>query len=285
MFFREILIKLYKIISFFYTFVFGRKNMQFLNDILFSLTLNAKGYKNFGSFKKTGEKKFINRINKELLFCLDIGANVGEYTNLILSETKAKIISFEPLPKAFEDLKKLEKSNAERLKVFNIALGDKNEILDLNYSSEKSQTASFSKDLNKLSFYNFKDNKKIKTKISTLDDFFFENQDLFEENIDLIKIDAEGFEFEIINGAKEIIKKRPPKYIQLEFNWHQLFKRQTMCNFSKLLSDYDLYQILPHGNDLIKVDANRPEANIFHLANFVFIRKDISGFQQWKKIW
>lgn len=280
MFFREILIKLYKIISFFYTFVFGRKNMQFLNDILFSLTLNAKGYKNFGNFKKTGEKKFINRINKELLFCLDIGANVGEYTDLILSETKAKIISFEPLPKAFEDLKKLEKSNAERLKVFNIALGDKNEILDLNYSSEKSQTASFSKDLNKLSFYNFKDNKKIKTKISTLDDFFFENQDLFEENIDLIKIDAEGFEFEIINGAKEIIKKRPPKYIQLEFNWHQLFKRQTMCNFSKLLSDYDLYQILPHGNDLIKVDANRPEANIFHLANFVFIRKDISGFQQ-----
>lgn len=280
MFFREILIKLYKIISFFYTFVFGRKNMQFLNDILFSLTLNAKGYKNFGNFKKTGEKKFINRINKELLFCLDIGANVGEYTDLILSETKAKIISFEPLPKAFEDLKKIEKSNAERLKVFNIALGDKNEILDLNYSSEKSQTASFSKDLNKLSFYNFKDNKKIKTKISTLDDFFFENQDLFEENIDLIKIDAEGFEFEIINGAKEIIKKRPPKYIQLEFNWHQLFKRQTMCNFSKLLSDYDLYQILPHGNDLIKVDANRPEANIFHLANFVFIRKDISGFKQ-----
>ena len=259
--------------------------MQFVNDILFSLTLDAKGYKNFGNLQKTGEKKFINRINNELLFCLDIGANVGEYTNLLLSETKAKIISFEPLPKAFEDLKKIEKNNAERLKVFNIALGDKNEILDLNYSSEKSQTASFSKDLNKLSFYNFKDNKKIKTKISTLDDFFFENQDLFEENIDLIKIDAEGFEFEIINGAKEIIKKRPPKYIQLEFNWHQLFKRQTMCNFSKLLSDYDLYQILPHGNDLIKVDANRPEANIFHLANFVFIRKDISGFQQWKKIW
>ena len=278
MFFREILIKLYKIISFFYTFVFGRKNMQFLNDVLFSLTLNAKGYKNFGNFEKTGEKKFINRINKELLFCLDIGANIGEYTNLILSETKAKIISFEPLPKAFEDLKIIEKNNAERLKVFNIALGDKNEMLDLNYSNEKSQTASFSKDLNKLSFYNFKDNKKIKTKISTLDDFFLENLDLFEKNIDLIKIDAEGFEFEIINGAKEIIKKRLPKYIQIEFNWHQLFKRQTMYNFSKLLGDYDLYQILPHGNDLIKVDANRPEANIFHLANFVFIRKDISGF-------
>ena len=280
MFLREILIKLYKFISFFYTFIFGRKSMQFFNDIIFSLTLNAKGYKNFGNFKKTGEKKFINRINKELLFCLDIGANVGEYTNLLLSETKAKIISFEPLPKAFEDLKKIKESNPERLKVFNIALGDNNEILDLNYSNEKSQTASFSKDLNKLSFYNFKGNKKMKTKITTLDDFFLENLDLFQKNIDLIKIDAEGFEFEIINGAKEIIKKRSPKYIQMEFNWHQLFKRQTMYNFSMLLSDYDLFQILPHGNDLIKVDANRPEANIFHLANFVYIRKDISGYWQ-----
>jgi len=278
MFFREILIKLYKIISFFYTFVFGRKNMQFLNDVLFSLTLNAKGYKNFGNFEKTGEKKFINRINKELLFCLDIGANIGEYTNLILSETKAKIISFEPLPKAFEDLKKIEKNNAERLKVFNIALGDNNEILDLNYSNEKSQTASFSKDLNKLSFYNFKDNKKIKTKISTLDNFFLENLNLFQNNIDLIKIDVEGFEFEILSGAKEIIKKKSPKYIQMEFNWHQLFKSQTMYNFSQLLSGYDLFKILPHGNDLIKVDANRPETNIFHLANFIYIRKDISGY-------
>ena len=280
MFLREISIKFYKIISFFYTFIFGRKKMQFFNDILFSLTLDAKGYKNFGNFKKTGEKKFINRINKELLFCLDIGANIGEYTNLLLSETKAKIISFEPLPKAFEDLKKIEENNPERLKVFNIALGANNEILDLNYSNEKSQTASFSKDLNKLSFYNFKDNKKIKTKIFTLDNFFLENLNLFQNNIDLIKIDAEGYEFEILNGAKEIIKKKSPKYIQMEFNWHQLFKRQTMYNFSQLLSGYDLFKILPHGNDLIKVDANRPETNIFHLANFIYIRKDISGYWQ-----
>ena len=81
-----------------------------------------------------------------------------------------------------------------------------------------------------------------------------------------------------MSGAKEIIKKKSPKYIQIEFNWHQLFKRQTMYNFSNLLGDYDLFKILPYGNDLIKVDASRPENNIFHLVNFVYIRKDISGY-------
>ena len=34
--------------------------------------------------------------------------------------------------------------------------------------------------------------------------------------------------------------------------------------------------MLPYGNDLVKVDPKRPETNIYHLSNFVYIRKDIS---------
>ena len=250
--------------------------MQFFNNILLSLTLNAKGYKNYGSFIKTGEKKFINKISKDLSLCLDIGANVGAYTKLLLSETNTKVISFEPLPQAFQDLKKIEEKNQDRLKVFNYAIGEKNNILELNYSDDKSEKASFTRDLDKLSFYEYKKNKKIKSEVITLDSFLNKNLDLFSDEIDLIKIDTEGFELEVIKGAKETIKKKLPKYIQIEFNWHQLFKGQTLYNFSEHLEKYDLFQILPHGNDLVKVDPNRPETNIYHLSNFVYIRKDIS---------
>lgn len=274
--FKKILLFFYKIVSSVYIFIFGRKSMQFLNNILLSLTLNAKGYKNYGSFEKTGEKKFIKKISKDLLLCIDIGANVGAYTKLLLSETNARIISFEPLPQAFEDLKKVEEKNLDRLKVFNYAIGEKNEILDLNYSNDKSEKASFTKDVDKLSFYEFKENKKIKSEVVTLDSFFNKNLNLLPKEIDLIKIDTEGFEFEVIKGAKEIIKTKLPKYIQIEFNWHQLFKGQTLYNFSQHLNEYDLFQILPYGNDLVKVDPNRPETNIFHLSNFVYIRKDNS---------
>ena len=275
--FKKFLLFFYKIISFIYIFIFGRKSMQFLNNIFLSLALNAKGYKNYGNFDKTGEKKFINKINKDLLFCIDIGANVGSYTELLLSETKAQIISFEPLPKAFNDLKKIEEKNLERLKVFNYAVGENNEFLELNYSNDKSEKASFTKDLDKLSFYEFEKNKKVKSEVITLDYFFKKNPYLFPKNIDLIKIDTEGFELEVIKGAKETIKKKLPKYIQIEFNWHQLFKGQTLYKFSEFLKDYELFQILPYGNDLIKVDPNRPETNIFHLSNFVYIKKDISN--------
>lgn len=278
MIFKKALLATYKIFSSFYIFIFGRKKMQFLNNIIFSLALNAKGYKNYGSFKKTGEKNFINKINNDLLFCIDIGANVGKYTKLLLTETKSKIISFEPLPEAFKDLQKIEQDYPDRLKVYNYAIGEKDETLELNYSNEKSEKASFLENLNELSFYDFKNNQKIKTKVYCLNTFFLNNPKLLSKNIDLLKIDTEGFEFEVLKGAKKILEQNPPKYIQIEFNWHQLFKGQTIYNFSKFLHQYDLYQILPYGNDLIKINPNRPESNIFHLTNFVYIRKDISKF-------
>ncbi len=276
--FKKIMIFFYRILSSIYIFIFGRKKMQFLNDIFLSLALNAKGYKNHGSFQKTGEKNFIDKISKDLLFCIDIGANVGKYTKLLLTETKSNIISFEPLPLAFKDLQKIEQENPSRLKVYNFAIGEKDETLELNYSNERSEKASFLKNLNELSFYDFKNNQKIERKVYSLDTFFLNNPNLKNKKIDLIKIDTEGFEFEVLKGAKKVLEQNSPKYIQIEFNWHQLFKGQTIYNFSKFLHQYDLYQILPYGNDLIKINPSRPESNIFHLTNFVYIRKDISKF-------
>ena len=269
---------IYKKISYFYNFIFGRKISQKINNIIFSLALGAKGYKNYGSFDQTGEKNFIKIISGSLKLTLDIGANTGKYTQLILDETKSNVISFEPLKEAFKDLKNIEKVYPERLKVFNYAVGDKNEFLDLNTSNNKSEKATFSKYTDKLTFYEQENSTKINTEVITLDTFFKNNPKLIEEKeLDFIKIDTEGFELEVIIGAKNLIKKKKPKFIQLEFNWHQLFKRQTMYEFSKFLEGYDLYQLLPFGKKLIRVDPIRPETNIFHLSNFVYIRKDISS--------
>ncbi len=274
---KKILIFFYRKISYIYIFIFGRKKMQFFNNILLSLTLNAKGYKNFGNFTQTGEKKFIQSISKDLMICIDVGANVGKYTNLLLSETNSEIISFEPLKEAFKELQKKEKEYPNRLKVFNYAIGEDNTNLELNFSDEKSEKATFSKDIDKLSFFDHEKNKKVMTDIVTLDSFFSDNSSLInKKDIDLIKIDTEGFELEVIKGAKDTIENKRPKFIQLEFNWHQLFKNHSMYKFSQYLSNYELFQILPFGEKLIKVDPARPETNIFHLSNFVYIRKDIS---------
>ena len=63
---------------------------------------------------------------------------------------------------------------------------------------------------------------------------FYEN--LFQTKIiDFIKIDTEGFEYEVLCGAQKTIKNYRPKFIQIEFNWHQLFTNNSLIDFSKVI--------------------------------------------------
>jgi FkbM family methyltransferase len=273
MLYRKLLIFIYKKISKVYVMIFGRKIMQPINNLIFSLSLKGKGYMNYGSFKDSGEKFFINLIKDELKLSLDIGANVGNYTKMLLSDTNSKVISFEPLPEAFKKLKLIKSSFNDRLEIHNVAIGIKDEVLELFYGTEKSEKASLMKDLEKISFIKEQNKNKVSVQVRQLDYF----QSYFEDKvIDFIKIDTEGFEYDVLMGAKNILKFHQPKFIQVEFNWHQLIKKQTLYNFSELIKFSDVFKILPHGNKLLHIDPFRPENNIYHLSNYVFIRKDIS---------
>ena len=273
MFFKKILVIIYKFISKLYVLIFGRKKLQFINDIFLSLTLDAKGFKNYGDFNRTGEKKFIRLIKDEINLSLDIGANVGNYTKLILQETNSKVISFEPLPDAYRELENLKKDFSERLEIFNIAISNENKKQDLHFSNEKSEKASLMKHLEKLSFIGKANKNKISVEVKKLDDL---KNILKNQIIDFIKIDTEGYEFEVLDGAKYLLKEHQPKFIQIEFNWHQLLKGQTLYKISSMIDFSDIFKILPHGDELIQIDPSRPENNIYHLSNYVFIRKDIS---------
>ena len=274
MFYKNFLIFIYKKISSIYVFFFGRKFMQSTNDLILSLALDAKGFKNYGNFKKTGESNFINLIKDEVSLTLDIGANVGKYTKLILEKTNSNIVSFEPLPDAFNELKKIEFKFNKRLKAFNLAIGENSSNLHLYYENKKSEKASLVENLEKLSFIKDNNKNKILVEVRNLDSFenFFKDQ-----KIDFIKIDTEGFEYEVLKGAKKILETHKPKFIQIEFNWHQLIRNQSLYSISKLVNSYDSFRILPKGSNLIFVDPSRPENNIYHLSNYVFIRKDISN--------
>ena len=264
---------IYKKISYFYNFIFGRKISQKINNIIFSLALGAKGYKNYGSFDQTGEKKFIRLIKDEINLSLDIGANVGNYTKLILQETTSKVISFEPLPDAYRELEVLKKEFKERLEIFNIAISNQNKNQDLYFGNKKSEKASLMENLEKLSFVGETNINKISVQVKKLDDL----KDILKNQvIDFIKIDTEGYEFEVLDGAKNLFKEQQPKFIQIEFNWHQLLKGQTLYKLSSMIDFSDIFRILPNGNGLIQIDPFRPENNIYHLSNYVFIRKDIS---------
>ena len=220
------------------------------------------GYNNHKNIGSSGEKNFLNHVCKtKPTICLDIGANVGNYSQYILENSLSKVIAFEPIPKSFNKLKILKKNYKGRFFIYNIGIGNKNHLLYGNKSPKKTmfydnnnlQWASFSPELKEIDYLK-NSNKSIKCHISTLDTFLSKNKKLINKKIDLIKIDTEGYELEVLNGAKKAIKKYKPKYIQIEYNWHHLFKNVNLYYFSK-------------------INPKRPENNYFNYSNIVFIRK------------
>jgi FkbM family methyltransferase len=262
-----------------YVFLFGRPSMQALNNIVLNLALNAKGYANYYRChpKWTGEEKFLKLFSKHNpQLCIDIGANKGDYSEILLSLTDSRVIAFEPLPKTFAILAKLQTRFPRRLITLNKGVGDQNAELDLHFGDEDSTLASFSKEVNEIDYVGQNNWNAIRMEVITLDRFFKEFHEPESSQIDLLKIDTEGYEYEVLLGAKETLENRKPKFIQIEYNWHQLFKGQSLYKLASLLPNYVAYQLLPHGSGLNKVDVKRPESNIYHYSNFVFVREDIS---------
>jgi FkbM family methyltransferase len=267
----------YSLIARIYVYIFGRPLAQPINNIILHLALRGRGYNNCCDAKTTGEAIFIDLLAKRNpKLCIDIGANKGHYSKTLLSKTKANVVAFEPLPKAFDDLLKLKATYPNRFEAVNVGVGQKEDTLDLFYGAEDSKLASFSKEVLQVDYVGDQNRNIMKVPVITLDFYYNKNLKGSVESLDLIKIDTEGFEYEVLIGSKQTIQELKPKFIQIEYNWHQLFRTQSLKKLSELMPNYSAYQMLPYGSGLIKRDLNRPESNIYHYSNFVFIRDDLS---------
>lgn len=139
---------------------------------------------------------------------IDIGANVGSTAlPAAVKEKSLEVHAFEPNPKIFNILKVNKQQNqCDNLFLHNYAVGFKKEISQLFITQrDKANFGSSSLQNNN----DIIDSKSIQVNVIKLDDYF-EKQ---EKTISLIKIDVQGFEWEVIKGAKNIIAKQKPTII------------------------------------------------------------------------
>jgi FkbM family methyltransferase len=141
-------------------------------------------------------------LRKEDLF-VDVGANVGSYTVLAAAHIGSAVISVEPVPATYNHLlNNIYLNNIhDRVSVFNIALGGKNGYID------------FTSTLDTVNHVATKDDKDvIQVEMITLDNL------LAGKKPSLLKIDVEGFETEVINGAGNTLLAESLKAIIIELN-------------------------------------------------------------------
>ena len=162
------------------------------------------------------QKKIIKLINNKFLkpiVVFDVGAHYGETIKLFHKKLKLeKIYSFEASPKNFEILtRNISNYDKKKIQTFNFGLGDK---ISKNYIHQTLESSSST--INKLN----EDSKYFKKKLRILNvrsknsfyyqlpimiktlDYFIEKNEI--EYIDLLKIDTEGYEFNVQIGRAHV---------------------------------------------------------------------------------
>tara|TARA_B100001063_G_C16672898_1_gene507403 strand:+ start:91 stop:801 length:711 start_codon:yes stop_codon:yes gene_type:complete len=182
----------------------------------------------FDNFNKKKIVNFFLKRKRNYNVVIDVGAHKAETIKLFNKFFQVEsIYSFEASEENFKYLQKKIK-NLNNTKVYNFALGSANETKKFYHLRESSSSTLVK--LNKNSKYYKKKNRilnlfrfspdikdEYELNIKTLENF------LNTENIsyvDILKIDTEGYEFEVIKGTKERIKDI--KYIYFEHHFDDM---------------------------------------------------------------
>ena len=193
------------------------------------------------------DRRMLYSLIREDYVCFDIGANIGETTlNFAQLAKNGKVYSFEPVPFLYERLKTNVGLNTfKNIELHNLAISDNSD--DLFFEAPKNRNSSG------ISLTKENSNTSMRVASNTLDEFVSSKQ---IEKIDFIKIDVEGFENYVINGAKQTLKKfKPMLFVEIDNRY--LIPKNT--SEKKLLTQlqqefsYTLYRI--HGLEKIKINT------------------------------
>ena len=146
--------------------------------------------------------------------CFDVGANVGQTAMRLMKEFPgAAVHAFEPHPDTFAALK-ANVGNAAACKPSNIALGLTVGEVDL-FEYEESQVNSLVKDAPYAVHLQNSPRRRITVPSTTIDRFCSEQR---LERVDILKIDTEGFDFQVLKGAQGLLSGRKVDFVYMEFN-------------------------------------------------------------------
>lgn len=256
-----------------YRFIFCRPVFYRMNYHLQRLTLRGIGVMNSEGNDVTGERYLLRVLKHNAIgTVVDVGANTGNYVKDVLEHLpNATIYAIEPHPETFKQLKRLKNKHVI---LKNLAIGEKNrktklydfaDDAELKHTQPTSTLASTIPSVIK-EFHKQKAQAYL-IKQQTLDTFV---KDESIERIDLLKIDTEGNEYQVLKGAKDLLKRKRIRFIQFEFNEMNVYSRTFFKDFTDLLPGYTFYRLMPNG--LYPMGAYKPSTyEIFAFQNILAV--------------
>lgn len=207
-------------------------------------------------------------LRKDDLF-VDIGANIGSYTVLAGGHVGAHVLSIEPVPQTFEHLKSNIAINqiGDHVVVYNLALGNEKGQLSFTSTLDTMNHVATGSETN-----------TIEVPVETLDTILGEEKEPL-----LLKIDVEGFETNVLNGALRTLKKDNLKAIIIELNGSGLkygFDESTL--HEKLLTaGYHPYRYNPFDRELTAIGKFGTH-NTIYIKDPGFVRERVKNAEKLK---
>ncbi len=197
--------------------------------------------------KKEGDFIYFRDMVPDQGNILDIGANIGAMAiHMARTHTNSSILAFEPIPINIKTLKKIiHKYKVKNITVIESALGDSEGTINMVMPVYKSARLHGLSHVLHQSITDNNEGEKYTTPLTTLDKYLTENN---IAPVTAIKLDVENYEFFVLKGAVETLKKyKPPVYCELWENKNrddcfllmtslgykiQVLYKNTLCDYN-----------------------------------------------------
>lgn len=164
---------------------------------------------------------------------IDVGANDGDWAESFTTKVKVidSYLGFEPDKNVFLDLSKSINKNpsVKQFQIFNVALGAKNSMATLNIMNSSSMNSILlpGKDM----WGYVIDRREIEVK--SLDSIFATEKISIRKNRNFLKIDTQGYDFEVLKGANSLLKEHDIDLVLCEVIVSEIYESEDY--FHKLL--------------------------------------------------
>jgi FkbM family methyltransferase len=213
---------------------------------------------------------------------VDVGSHKGEWFDALIDyrdtsteALKYNVISVEPNDK-LRSYQEVKYSYNPNIIFRSNAISDKEELVDFYHWDNKHSGLSSILN-NKKWEKEILDRKRKTIHSSTLDNIF----EVLE--IDIIKIDVEGAEKLVIDGAKRILKEKQVKFIQIEYSEHYKVGGFTFKSIIELVNDFGYKVWSWDGKYFNEVKAGEFVED-YHAENYIISYLEI-GRYEYTQLW
>ena len=228
---------------------------------------NAQG-KGSGSYTTEDEAKialnFISSSSTNKLVVLDVGANIGSYTEAVRKfSPQATVFAFEPSSIARKSLEDRFMGDSS-VTIVPVALGSRNSKEVLWSDTPGSPLASLTK--RRLEHFGADFSQSESVEVVTLDSWTSSTKVIPS----LIKIDVEGHELDVLNGGLNTLAMA--QVVQFEFGGCNIDTRTFFQDFWYLLSEagFQIYRISEVGP--IRISHYSEQDECFRTTNYLAIK-------------